>query len=57
MQSEILSYGKFVINMDSKLPDFKPKERVIYMLKHPVHLKQCGGNNQMLADYLMLECK
>lgn len=57
MNSEILSYGKFVINMDSKLPDFKPKERVIYMLKHPVHLKQCGGNNQMLADYLMLECK
>lgn len=41
--------------MESKLPDFKPKERVVYMLKHPVHLKQCGGNNQMLADYLMME--
>lgn len=55
MQSEVLSYSKFKTTMESKLPDFKPKERVVYMLKHPVHLKQCGGNNQMLADYLMME--
>lgn len=55
MQSEVLSYSKFKTTMESKLPDFKAKERVVYMLKHPVHLKQCGGNNQMLADYLMME--
>lgn len=57
MNSEILSYSKFLLEMDAKLPDYKPKERVIYMLRHPIYLKKCGGNLQMLADYLMLECK
>lgn len=57
MNSEILSYTNFKKEMESKLNDFKPQERVVYMLRHPVHLKKCGGNLQMLADYLMMECK
>ena len=51
------SYNQFVINMNSKLGDYNSKEKVIYMLRHPVHLKQCGGNLQMLADYILMECK
>lgn len=57
MNSEILSYTKFKSNMEKKMQDFNAKERVVYMLRHPIHLKQCGGDNQMLADYLMMECK
>lgn len=51
------TYNEFVKNMNMKLPDFSPKEKVIYMLRHPIHLKQCGGNLQMLADYLLMDCK
>lgn len=50
-------YNKFKKAMEMKLPDFKADERVVYMLRHPIHLKQCGGNWQLLADYLMLEVK
>lgn len=50
-------YNTFKKNIEMKLPDFKPNERVVYMLRHPVHLKQCGGNFQLLADYLMMEVK
>ena len=57
MKSEILSYTNFKKEMESKLPDYNAKERIVYMLRHPVHLKKCGGNFQMLADYLMMECK
>lgn len=57
MKSEILSYTNFKKEMESKLPDYNAKERIVYMLRHPVHLKKCGGNLQMLADYLMMECK
>ena len=48
----MISYSTFKQNLESKLPDFKSTERVVYMLRHPVHLKKCGGNYQMLADYL-----
>lgn len=48
----IKSYNEFKSTMEAKLPDFKSTERVVYMLRHPIHLKQCGGNYQMLADYL-----
>lgn len=50
-------YENFKNKMEMKLPDFKPNERVVYMLRHPVHLKQCNGNWQLLADYLMKEVK
>ena len=52
-----MNYQEFKQSMEKKLPDFSPKSRVIYMLRHPIHLKQCGGNWQMLADYLMMEVK
>lgn len=51
------NYTIFKNNMEKKLPDFKPNERIAYMLRHPVHLKQCGGNYQLLADYMMMEVK
>lgn len=45
-------YEEFKKNMEMKLPDYKASERVAYMLQHPIHLKQCGGNYRMLADYI-----
>lgn len=50
------SYDDFKIELEKKLPDFKPVERVVYMLRHPVHLKTIGSF-QLLADYLLKEVK
>lgn len=55
MKSDIKSYLEFKRIMESKLPNHKPVERVAYMLRHPVHLKMCGGNYQMLSDYILME--
>lgn len=52
-----MNYDKFKIELEKKMPDFKPKERVIYMLRHPIYLKKIGGNSSLLADYLMLEVR
>lgn len=51
------NYEDFKIKLEAKMPDHKPVDRVVYMLRHPVHLKQCGGNYQMLADYMIKEVK
>jgi hypothetical protein len=48
----MVSYKEFVLEMHKKMTDFTNKERVCYLLRHPVYLKKLGGNNQMLADYL-----
>lgn len=50
-------YEEFKNKMEKKLPDYKPAERIIYMLRHPIHLKQCGGNYNLLADYMLKELK
>lgn len=34
------------------LPDYSVTSRVVYFLQHPIHLKQLGGTNSMLARYL-----
>lgn len=57
MSCSIYNYDKFKIELEKKTPDFKPTERVIYMLRHPVYLKKIGGNLALLADYLMLEAR
>lgn len=50
------TYESFKTELEKKLPDHKPMERVIYMLRHPVHLKTIGSY-QLLADYLLKEVK
>lgn len=52
----MITYEQFKIELEKKLPDHKPIERVIWMLRHPVHLK-CIGTYSLLADYLLKEIR
>ena len=52
---KITSYNEFKTNIEKYLPDFKPVERVAYLMRHRTYLKKYGGDYQMLADYLRFE--
>lgn len=49
---QLKSQYKFEKNIEKMMPDFKPLERVAYLLKHPTYLKKCGGTPLMLGYYL-----
>lgn len=49
---EIKSFNQFKINIEKYMPDFKPVERVIYLLRHRTLIAKYGGDYQMIADYL-----
>ncbi|MBO7735174.1 MAG: hypothetical protein J6S67_21600 [Methanobrevibacter sp.] len=49
---EIKSFNQFKINIEKYMPDFKPVERVIYLLRHRTLIAKYGGDYQMVADYL-----
>lgn len=48
----VKSYNEFKSNIEKYMPDFKPTERVAYLIRHRTLIKQYGGDFQMLADYL-----
>lgn len=50
--TEIKSYNQFKANIEKYMQDFKPIERVAYLIRHRTLIKQYGGDFQMLADYL-----
>ena len=48
----ISSYNTFRSNIEKYMPDFKPTERVVYLIRHRTLVEKYGGDFQMLADYL-----
>lgn len=50
--TEVKSYNQFKANIERYMQDFKPVERVAYLIRHRTLIKQYGGDFQMLADYL-----
>ena len=48
----ISSYNTFKSNIEKYMPDFKPTERVVYLIRHRTLIVKYGGDFQMLADYL-----
>lgn len=49
---EIKSYNQFKANIEKYMPDFKPIERVIYLLRHRTLIEKYGGEFGFVADYL-----
>lgn len=49
---QIKSYNQFKANIEKYMPDFKPIERVIYLLRHRTLIDKYGGEFGFVADYL-----
>ena len=43
---------EFYSLIEKYMPDFKPVERVVYLLRHRTLIAKYGGDYQMIADYL-----
>ena len=56
MKEKMEGYKEFKQAIEKLMPDFKPVERVAYLLNHRTMIKKYGGNLNMLASYLMEKC-